>query len=417
MDGSCSARRFTQALVLAGLSLALAGTAPAGAGAPPAELFAVQIRWGNGFLEFPFGSLDPVLLEFQQAGSFIYRGRSILDAVSAFDPSAGMFYLLGDGTLVAVDTQMGAGEELPLTGLPRQWMVNAIERDPVTGSLFGTALVPDGVSGARLLRIDPGSGNAALIGEAVVPGGIQGNLAVDWAENRLFVPGFEENHIRLSVLDLGRGAVIGDARVELGSWNLRSIEWDPRDRVLLGLITTDFRTGTIARIDPETGEVFPVAEVKGAPLGLGGDSVLDADSRRLYFRADLRVWAADVDTGAVLGSSSDFQPVALFSIAINRLSGPEAKVGRFRRGDANADLIVGIEDAIWILAGLFLGGPAQPCARAGDADDDGAVTVTDAVYLLWHLFLRGPQPPYPFLRCGEDLTPDGLDCLTAPTCR
>ena len=84
----------------------------------------------------------------------------------------------------------------------------------------------------------------------------------------------------------------------------------------------------------------------------------------------------------------------------------------FRRGDADADGIVNITDAIYVLNYLFQGGSEPPCLDAADADDEFAINITDGIYILNFLFLGGNEPPTPGpFSCGPD-TPgeDGLDC-------
>jgi uncharacterized lipoprotein YddW (UPF0748 family) len=88
-----------------------------------------------------------------------------------------------------------------------------------------------------------------------------------------------------------------------------------------------------------------------------------------------------------------------------RLVAPETP---FVRGDANADLIVDISDAVAILAYLFAGRRAPPCLDAADADDNGAVNVADAVLILEHIFRGGRPPPPPYPAPGSDPTPDAL---------
>ncbi len=43
-------------------------------------------------------------------------------------------------------------------------------------------------------------------------------------------------------------------------------------------------------------------------------------------------------------------------------------------------------------------------------NDDGAVNIADPVYSLNYQFAEGPSPPEPFPGCGDDPTPDDLDC-------
>ncbi|HVR75220.1 MAG TPA: hypothetical protein VMT52_12850, partial [Planctomycetota bacterium] len=99
-------------------------------------------------------------------------------------------------------------------------------------------------------------------------------------------------------------------------------------------------------------------------------------------------------------------------------TGPEK---RFVRGDANADGVINLTDAVAVLGYLFLGSEAPPCLDAADADDSGAdqPTLTDAVRILAWLFLGGLEPPPPTPSspsyapgdCGVDPTPDdGITC-------
>ena len=81
----------------------------------------------------------------------------------------------------------------------------------------------------------------------------------------------------------------------------------------------------------------------------------------------------------------------------------------FIRADANADGVVDISDAIFTLSSLFAGGKAPPCQKAADANDDGALDLSDAVYTLRFLF-QGAGILHPYPACGNDLTPDWLDC-------
>lgn len=68
----------------------------------------------------------------------------------------------------------------------------------------------------------------------------------------------------------------------------------------------------------------------------------------------------------------------------------------FLRGDANADGVANIADAVAILAFLFTGGaPALPPAAA-DVNADAATDLADPISLLAFLFSGGPAPPAPF---------------------
>ncbi len=82
----------------------------------------------------------------------------------------------------------------------------------------------------------------------------------------------------------------------------------------------------------------------------------------------------------------------------------------FRRGDANRDGDVDLNDAIHLLYHLFLSDPPTLlCSDAADFDDNGAVDLSDAILVFQYLFLSGSPPPAPGPKsCGLDPTPDLL---------
>lgn len=88
----------------------------------------------------------------------------------------------------------------------------------------------------------------------------------------------------------------------------------------------------------------------------------------------------------------------------------------FIRGDANADSIVELSDAVSIFSFLFLGGAEPPCLKAGDANNDGVLDLSDGVGILGSLFLGGPDPLAPYPDCGVDPTKDSLACDSYPLC-
>lgn len=87
----------------------------------------------------------------------------------------------------------------------------------------------------------------------------------------------------------------------------------------------------------------------------------------------------------------------------------------FRRGDANADGVLRLDDALAALQFLFREGSLL-CLDFADANDDGKVNVSDPVWVLTYLFRGGPTPPPPFASPGLDPTGDKLACLGLPDC-
>jgi len=89
----------------------------------------------------------------------------------------------------------------------------------------------------------------------------------------------------------------------------------------------------------------------------------------------------------------------------------------FRRGDANADAVVDMADAVRIFMALFLGASAPPCESGADANDDGKVDISDGIRIMNGLFLTGLSVPPPGrFECGEDPTQDALGCDAYPAC-
>ncbi len=74
----------------------------------------------------------------------------------------------------------------------------------------------------------------------------------------------------------------------------------------------------------------------------------------------------------------------------------------FLRGDPNADGVVDISDAIYILSYLFAGKDAPSCMDAADANNDESVDLSDAINVLSYLFAGGEALPDPFQSCGLD---------------
>ncbi|MEM7263257.1 MAG: DNRLRE domain-containing protein, partial [Planctomycetota bacterium] len=89
---------------------------------------------------------------------------------------------------------------------------------------------------------------------------------------------------------------------------------------------------------------------------------------------------------------------------------PPPPADTFQRGDASADGLVNLSDAVVILNYLFIGGEDFPCFDGADGDDNGQITLTDAVRVLNFLFLGAEPPSAPGLDCGEDPTEDELVC-------
>ena len=89
----------------------------------------------------------------------------------------------------------------------------------------------------------------------------------------------------------------------------------------------------------------------------------------------------------------------------------------FRRGDADLDGNITLNDAIHILKYSFLGTAKIVCGDAADADDDGLISLNDPIDVLKYLFLDTVKIPAPGTDCGIDPTRDELSCASYPLCR
>jgi len=64
-------------------------------------------------------------------------------------------------------------------------------------------------------------------------------------------------------------------------------------------------------------------------------------------------------------------------------------------GDANGDGPVNILDCSYLIAFLYLGGPAPDPLVGSDVNNDGTVNILDISYLIAYLYLEGPPPNCP----------------------
>ncbi|MCX6826626.1 MAG: dockerin type I domain-containing protein, partial [candidate division Zixibacteria bacterium] len=70
-------------------------------------------------------------------------------------------------------------------------------------------------------------------------------------------------------------------------------------------------------------------------------------------------------------------------------------VHTFVAGDANYDSIVDMQDAFFLIAFLYQGGPAPNPSQAGDANGSRIINIRDITYLINFLYKGGLPPNYP----------------------
>ncbi|MGH2628387.1 MAG: dockerin type I repeat-containing protein, partial [Anaerolineales bacterium] len=77
----------------------------------------------------------------------------------------------------------------------------------------------------------------------------------------------------------------------------------------------------------------------------------------------------------------------------------------FTRGDVNGTGVVDLNDAVDILAFIFLGETVPLCPEVADVNDNGIVELSDYTYMARWILDAGPPPPAPYPDKGVDPTP------------
>ena len=125
------------------------------------------------------------------------------------------------------------------------------------------------------------------------------------------------------------------------------------------------------------------------------------------FLADELLLGHDVDNGLVLNG-------ATVNVEATGFIRGNADGGPLAIGDFSAAL--DLADGMYMVAYLFMGGNAPPCLDAADANNDGRLNLMDAIWIFQRLLgnMIVPVFPAPFLKIGEDLEEDPLDCQVTP---
>lgn len=88
-----------------------------------------------------------------------------------------------------------------------------------------------------------------------------------------------------------------------------------------------------------------------------------------------------------------------------RVEGVTPPPSRYHRGDANADGVTNLTDALTILGYLFQGAGEYPCLEAGDINASGSTNLADVLFLLLHLYQGGEPIPFPAPGDCEPIAP------------
>ena len=286
----------------------------------------------------------------QQAGAYgLGFSDAALDTADYYD--AGLAGTLGAGGSVSVEHQPG---ETPSATVYECITVGSSASSP-QGWQLSTAL-----SGAADITAVTISGTSA---EGASSGGFNSTSVVDSADN-----GGTEGFVSGVVLHLKKGSTLNEA--------------------------TAAETGTAAVV----------------AITVSGEAVQDvATVSATLTQQDGLIGGGQAIDNKVTADNSSQSICNTADVTIEFAQGivnPE-----FLRADTNDDGKNNLADAVWILNESFRSGTATPCQKAADANDDGTVdAIVDAAYIIAYQFESGSAPPAPFGACGEDPTPDALDC-------
>ncbi len=140
----------------------------------------------------------------------------------------------------------------------------------------------------------------------------------------------------------------------------------------------------------------------------GGAAPADGDTTSLDFIDTLGT--PPVDNVVVIGGfSEDAMGV---SGTVTFMGMGMGNLAEFIRGECNQDDRFDIADPIFTLD-FINGGTAPDCPGSCDSDDDDDVDLDDAMFSLMYLFLGGPAPSAPFPGCGTDPDVDTTECTFA----
>jgi len=85
-------------------------------------------------------------------------------------------------------------------------------------------------------------------------------------------------------------------------------------------------------------------------------------------------------------------PCSPYNNACHTLFGSESLGCTDLCGDCNASGFVDIDDVVYLINYIFIGGPPPNPLEVGDTNCSGFVDIDDVVYLINYIFNGGPSP-------------------------
>jgi len=144
-------------------------------------------------------------------------------------------------------------------------------------------------------------------------------------------------------------------------------------RLLLTIMMLVSLIGVLTAAEPQTGEEIPW-------------QVIASGGRNDGTSTNFGVAGTVGQTATGVGGSTNF------GVAQGFWTGGTTGGPGYICGDANADELVNITDAVYLIQYIFNGGDPPLPVEAGDANCDEITNITDAVYLIQYIFNGGAAP-------------------------
>ncbi len=132
--------------------------------------------------------------------------------------------------------------------------------------------------------------------------------------------------------------------------------------------------------------IYPADSIVADFGFLEGSFDAPGDVMWIVFTADSVTNGTDLVIETAIVRDSDNQD---YSLTTNNAT---VKIADYVCGDANADGYVDIDDAVYVIAFIFTGGPSPLPYASGNCDCSIDVDIDDVVYLIAFIFTGGPAP-------------------------
>ncbi|MBU1319944.1 MAG: VCBS repeat-containing protein [candidate division Zixibacteria bacterium] len=146
--------------------------------------------------------------------------------------------------------------------------------------------------------------------------------------------------------------------------------------------------------------------LSGTPLDPADEITRDIPIAKIMFNDECafagEMWLQPPDTTTLCAEFDCFSTSLVDTLGV--LYAPDVtfdstKISGYVPGDADGSCTVDIDDVVYVINYIFMGGPAPVCeSKAGDANGSCGIDIDDVVYLIAYIFAGGPEPvPYCYI--------------------